>query len=426
VLIDFGAARQSLGERSQSSHAIVSAGYAPFEQYTTGGDQGPWTDIYGLGATLYCCVTGTRPIEAPDRVAGAPMRPASEIAAAHYSESFLRAIDHALALYPEDRPQSIAAWRAELAAEQATPTLPPQGNADIPAPAAAGRATRRSVQFGLAAGAAALVCGGGYALVRAHVAEERARAEEEGRRRAKVEEDERRRTEEAARAKEDEKRRAAARARAEAAAEKGREAQRRAQAEGRAALAARQQAQAAAECGRKAAGRARNGAAGHFAGQLTDGTRYEGQINTQKFIDGCGIKTMADKRRFEGHMSAGKVHGYVVFTGTDGRRFEGSYVTDDPAGYGVHRYPNGDELYGRFVGLSVNEAGIWIQADGTRYEGEFRSSRWWGLGVIRERNGTIYEGEFIDGMRHGLGVQTAVSGEKTYGRWEKAVYKGAE
>jgi hypothetical protein len=428
VLIDFGAARQSFGEKSQSAHAIVSAGYAPFEQYTSGGEQGPWTDIYALGATLYCCVTGTRPIEAPDRVAGAPMRSASEVAAGQYSDGFLRAIDHALALYPEERPRSIAAWRAELAAEPAPPTLPtlpPQIETAVPATAPA-RATRRALQFGLAAAAAALVCGGGYALVSAHVAEERARAEEEGRRRAKAEEDERRRKEEAGRAEEQQKRAAAARARAEAAAGKGREAQGRAQAEGRAAVAARQQAQTAGDCARKAAGRGRSGATGYYTGQLTDGSRYEGQVNAQKYIDGCGVKTMTDKRRFEGQMSAGKVHGYVVFIGTDGRRFEGTYVSGDVNGYGVHRYPSGDELYGRFVGLNVDGAGVWIQNDGARYEGEFRSSRWWGFGVIRERNGTIYEGEFIDGMRHGLGVQTTTAGEKTHGRWEKGVYKGVE
>ena len=438
ALIDFGAARQSFGEKSQSSHAIVSPGYAPFEQYTSATEQGPWTDIYSLGATLYCCVTGIRPVEAPDRVAGAPMRSAAEIAGGHYSPALLRAIDHTLALNPEDRPQSIDAWRAALAAPlmsdaAAGTTAPPPEPTTLPPVAVApparherARPTRRAVQFGLLAAGAAALLGGGYEAVRAHVAAERARAEEVGRKHAAAEEMRRREREEAERAETERKRVAAARARAEAAAEKGRAAQRLAQAAGRAALAAKQQAQAAQECGRKAAARARNGAQGHHAGKLTDGNQYEGQLNAQKLIDGCGIKIMTDKRRFEGQMNDGRVHGYVVFTHPNGARFEGAYAANDVNGFGVYRYASGHELLGKFVGLTVDGPGIWIEPNGARYEGDLRANRWWGFGAVREPGGEVYEGEFIDGMRHGLGVSTSSAGAKTFGRWEKGVYKAIE
>jgi len=68
ILIDFGAARQEMREKSKSFSVVLKAGYAPEEQYRTKGEQGPWTDIYAVGATLYHCITGNIPPEAIDRL----------------------------------------------------------------------------------------------------------------------------------------------------------------------------------------------------------------------------------------------------------------------------------------------------------------------------------------------------------------------
>jgi formylglycine-generating enzyme required for sulfatase activity/serine/threonine protein kinase len=116
-LIDFGAARQAMGQQTKTLTAIVKAGYSPVEQYDTDGTgegQGPWTDIYALAATLYRATTGTKPPEAPGRTVVDRCAPAAQKAAPGYRPSFLQAIDAGLRVAPAARPQSIAAWRGML------------------------------------------------------------------------------------------------------------------------------------------------------------------------------------------------------------------------------------------------------------------------------------------------------------------------
>ena len=117
VLIDFGSARGEIAAHSKTVSALVKPGYSPYEQYAErSSQQGPWTDIYALGATLYHAVTGKRPPDSPSRMVKDEMMPARDAALAAYRGSFLRAIDRALALVIDQRPQSIAAWRGDLMA----------------------------------------------------------------------------------------------------------------------------------------------------------------------------------------------------------------------------------------------------------------------------------------------------------------------
>ena len=117
VLIDFGSARGDIASHSKTVSALVKPGYSPYEQYaTTSSKQGPWTDIYALGATLYHALSGKRPPDAPSRMVNDEYVPARDAALSSYRPSFLTAIDKALQLEVGQRPQSIAAWRGTLQA----------------------------------------------------------------------------------------------------------------------------------------------------------------------------------------------------------------------------------------------------------------------------------------------------------------------
>ncbi len=135
VLLDFGAARQAVGGKTRTLTSMLSVGYAPFEQYNEGtGKQGPWTDIYALGACLHQGITGDKPSESTLRAMTLlhnepdSYQPLSLNAMDGYSYAFLRGIDQSLMLHIHDRPQTLEDFYHMLRGSISLPPLPPPEN----------------------------------------------------------------------------------------------------------------------------------------------------------------------------------------------------------------------------------------------------------------------------------------------------------
>jgi serine/threonine protein kinase len=119
ILIDFGAARQAMGEKSKSLSVIMKAGYSPPEQYQSRGKQGTWTDIYSVAASFYRAINGQAPLEAIDRMAEDDLLAPSKLGIAikpKQKEVLLKA----LAVKAEERYQTVEQFQKALVAPPAT------------------------------------------------------------------------------------------------------------------------------------------------------------------------------------------------------------------------------------------------------------------------------------------------------------------
>jgi tRNA A-37 threonylcarbamoyl transferase component Bud32 len=117
VLIDFGAAREQASQKSRAMSAlrVVKDGYSPQEFYIAGSEQGPWSDLYALGATLYHLICGEAPVNGQARLAALAEERADPFVPLTgriqgYPPGFLEAIDRALATLPKQRVQSAREW----------------------------------------------------------------------------------------------------------------------------------------------------------------------------------------------------------------------------------------------------------------------------------------------------------------------------
>ena len=195
TLIDFGASRAAMAGRTTAMTAIFTPGYAAAEQMTAA-KQGPWTDIYGLSATLYHAITGAPPPPAFDRMLDDEYAPLSKLAPAGLPANLLIGIDAGLAVRATERPQTIAGWRSLLSmtgtaagdvtqrvvtdpaatvmAPRATPrpaiaaaaSAPSSAHAAAPATVAPPRGGEGPLYAGVAAAVLLIAGGGGYLATR--------------------------------------------------------------------------------------------------------------------------------------------------------------------------------------------------------------------------------------------------------------------
>ncbi len=145
MLLDFGAARQVIGDMTQALTVILKPGFAPIEQYADDESmqQGPWTDIYGVGAVLYFAVTGKAPTASVARLVKDPLKKLADLSPMPVSSGFAWMVDRALAVFPKDRPQSVDEFFQELIDRDALSDAPneQQGMQIDPADASRGELT---------------------------------------------------------------------------------------------------------------------------------------------------------------------------------------------------------------------------------------------------------------------------------------------
>lgn len=395
ILLDFGAARAALTERSLS--IVMTPGYAPPEQYHRKGGQGPWTDIYACAATLYYLVSGVTPLDGTERAISDDLESLDKLA--EVSPQFAAAVCQAMAVNSKDRPQSMREFQVLLTGDTAAVMppplpdsavgLPPVGPPLFPpatpvpsGPEQAGNcpaaANSRKILWIIIAAIVVLgAMAGLFSGDDEHVVRTMNFAG-----------------------------------------------------------------------GAKYVGQAKNNKM-HGSGTLTfpDGSSYEGQF-VNGVISGQGTLYYKDGGKYAGGFLNGKRSGRgklynpqagLIYEGmwkndlkdgqgrytyADGSVYEGQFAEDRRNGQGKMIMKNGAQYTGQFIDNKMSGIGVVILANGARYEGEFKNNKYNGYGVYYWTNGDKYEGEWLNGTMHGEGVYTKPDGRIYRGLWVKGKYIG--
>ena len=458
VLIDFGAARQALTGRSRTVTAIVTPRFAPLEQYSSEGTQGPWSDIYALGAVLYTGLAGEPPPEATARVPKDRFKPLAELLPESQDSGLLAAIDWALNVFANDRPQSVDQWRQSLtqgtpsqrlidaptvlARDAETSLAGAVNRGDRPVPSSLEPARRR--RWRLVAGLAliAVLAAGAWLLYPVSLENVFVASPGPGPTAAPPV---------AVDPPPGDVRPPANRPgpgprpgpgvtpnpapstgpaspvappidalAAQATAKAVQEAGARAEAAGEEVKRAEQMAQLARVAAEKARDRAGEASSivqnGVGLLELTDGGRYAGEVQNGR-RHGFGITTYPSGDRLEGEWRDGRAHGAGIFVWSDGRGYFGEWRNGAQQGHGILQSPDGARYAGQWSGDQPSGLGMRSGADGTQMAGEWRGGKLHGHAVERGADGRRFEGQFAEGRYSGRGVLIGADGKRQAGVW---------
>jgi serine/threonine protein kinase len=125
ILLDFGAARQTLRADLPKLYPMYTPGFAPPELYTRGGSLGPWSDIYSIGASMFACMVGAPPQPADQRLKNDRMEHHYDKLHGVYSPELIEVIRWCLLTDPLRRPQSVFALQKALRQELQEPAPAP-------------------------------------------------------------------------------------------------------------------------------------------------------------------------------------------------------------------------------------------------------------------------------------------------------------
>lgn len=453
ILIDFGAARQAMGGRTRTLTGILTPQYAPIEQYALDGKQGPWSDIYSAAAVLHHAIAGFAPPEAASRVGTDPYRPLAVTQADRFDGALLAAVDRGLAFAPEQRPQSIEAWRpmfgTTLPKVEDAPTerLPrslsstprlggvsrpePVANDDAPSePEPRTRRRRRWPLILLVVAAVALwrtepqirerLFGAPSKQVAtvtpepAPVPMQPAPAQPAPAQPAPAQP-----TSTPAPVPAQRSPAAPDNSAQKALAEQAQ----RAATEARAMF---ERADEAARAARAMAGEARIVAARAARPDLESGERltydggasYIGQVADGK-RQGLGVATLANGEFQSGEWSDDRLNGLGTVRLADETRYTGQWRAGQSTGLGVGEKPGVDRSEGNFVDGRLEGLGLrrTLVEPNVLLGGEFHAGKLEGPGIERMGERERYEGSFLNGRRNGFGQLTDADGRIVSGRW---------